>query len=119
MYRIAVLAEKEAEGNHYAEQVERLCGKKGMFPQIVQCTDQKRFFEGITTDTPTNAVVAVSGITGLNTVEHLRSLYPACRIIWCSDQDFSLHAFRLRVDYFLLKPISEEAFEQGLNVWFK
>ena len=39
------------------------------------------------------------------------------RIIWCSDLDFSLHAFRLRVDYFLLEPITEEAFQQGLSTW--
>lgn len=30
---------------------------------------------------------------------------------------FSLHAFRLRVDYFLLEPITEEAFQQGLSTW--
>ena len=54
---------------------------------------------------------------GLNAVEHLRTLFPEMRIIWCSDLDFSLHAFRLRVDYFLLEPITEEAFRQGLSTW--
>jgi len=40
-------------------------------------------------------------------------------MIWCSDLDFSLHAFRLRADYFLMKPVSEEAFQQGLNAWIE
>ena len=43
--------------------------------------------------------------------------FEATRIIWCSELDFSLHAFRLRVDYFLLEPITEEAFRQGLYAW--
>ena len=43
----------------------------------------------------------------------------ACRMIWCSDLDFSLHAFRLRADYFLLEPVSEEAFRRGLNAWIE
>lgn len=68
---------------------------------------------------PTNVVIAFSGVAGLNSAEHLRSLCPTCRIIWCSDLDFSVHAFRLRVDYFLLKPVSEEAVQQSLNTWLE
>ena len=67
---------------------------------------------------PTNAVIALPGVAGLNAVEHLRSVCPACAIIWCSDLDFSLQAFRLRVEYFILEPVSAESFQQGLNVWF-
>ena len=93
MYRIAVLAEQEAERQRYAEQITRFCEAKGLF--------------------------ALSGVAGLNAAEHLRSLCPACRMIWCSDLDFSLHAFRLRADYFLMKPVSEEAFQQGLNAWIE
>ena len=59
------------------------------------------FFETSQKDAPTNAVIALSGVAGLNAAEHLRSLYPKCGIIWCSDLDFSLHVFRLRIDYFL------------------
>ena len=113
MYRIAVLAEQEAERQRYAEQITRFCEAKGLFPQVMQYDDQERFFETAQKDAPTNAVIALSGVAGLNAAEHLRSLCPACRMIWCSDLDFSLHAFRLRADYFLLKPVSEEAFQLG------
>ena len=34
MYRIAVVAEQEREAFHYAEQIARFCGEKGMFPKI-------------------------------------------------------------------------------------
>ena len=117
--RIAVLAEQEAERQRYAEQITRFCEAKGLFPQVMQYDDQERFFETSQKDAPTNAVIALSGVAGLNAAEHLRSLCPACRMIWCSDLDFSLHAFRLRADYFLMKPVSEEAFQRGLNAWIE
>ena len=89
MYHIAVLAEKEMEGQYYAEQIARFAARKA------------------------------SGVAGLNAAKHLRSIYPICGIIWCSVLDFSLHAFMLRVDYFLPKLIAEEAFKQGLIIWFE
>lgn len=119
MYRIAVLAEQEAERQRYAEQITRFCEAKGLFPQVMQYDDQERFFETAQKEAPTNAVIALSGVAGLNAAEHLRSLCPACRMIWCSDLDFSLHAFRLRADYFLMKPVSEKAFQRGLNAWIE
>lgn len=117
MYRIAVLAENEAVGTRRTAQIERFCRENGRFPQIAQYDDPERFFQGALVNAPTNALIALSGVTGLNAAEHLRSLCPACRMIWCSDLDFSLHAFRLRADYFLLEPVSDEALRQALNTW--
>ena len=62
MYRIAVLAEQEAERQRYAEQITRFCESKGLFPQVVQYDDQERFFEAAQKDAPTNAVIALSGV---------------------------------------------------------
>ena len=95
-----------------------LQGKK-LFPQIEQYQNQEEFFEIVAKDGFRNAVISLPGVAGLNAVEHLRTLCPACRIIWCSDLDFSLHAFRLRVDYFLQEPVTEETFWQGLCVWLE
>ena len=117
MYHIAVLAETAAERQRYAAQIEQLCRENGLYPQIAQYSEQERFFDSARDFAPTNAVIALSGVTGLNAAEHLRSLCPACRIIWCSELDFSLHAFRLRADYFLLKPVSAEAFRKALHTW--
>ena len=55
MYRIAVLAEQEAERQRYAEQIIRFCEAKGLFPQVMQYDDQERFFETAQKDAPTNA----------------------------------------------------------------
>ena len=119
MYRIAVLAEQEAERQRYAEQITRFCEAKGLFPQVMQYDDQERFFETAQKADLTNAVIALSGVAGLNAAEHLRSLCPACRMIWCSDLDFSLHAFRMRIEYFFMKPVEEQKIKEGLSIWFE
>ena len=119
MYRIVVLTNSEAQGAFFTEQVSQFCAECGRFPVIEAFCDQEQFFEAARKTPPTNAVIALPGVDGLNAVEHLRALCPRTRIIWCSDLDFSLHAFRLRVDYFLLEPVTEEAFRQGLCVWLE
>ena len=105
MYHIAVLTKSETQETFYREQLSRFCAERGLFPRV-DCKNA-----------PTNAVISLPGVDGLNAVEHLRALFPETRIIWCSELDFSLHAFRLRVDYFLLEPITEEAFRHGLYAW--
>ena len=117
MHRIAVLTNSMAQEAFLAEQLLRFCAEHCLFPQMDCYRDQESFFEAAHNEPLTNALIALPGVDGLNAVEHLRTLCPQTRIIWCSDLDFSLHAFRLRVDYFLLEPITEEAFQQGLSTW--
>ena len=119
MYRIAVVADEESVGRNYETQITRFCTEWGVFPQIELHTSQELFFERIQTVKPTSVVLALSGVAGLNAAEHLRSLCPNCGVIWCSDLDFSLQAFRLRVDYFLMEPITIERLREGLSVWFE
>lgn len=119
IYRIAVVADEESVGRNYETQITRFCTERGVFPQIELHTNQELFFERIQTVKPTSVVLALSGVAGLNAAEHLRSLCPNCGVIWCSDLDFSLQAFRLRVDYFLMEPITIERLREGLSVWFE
>ena len=119
MYRIVVLTESEAQAAFFTEQVSQFCAECGRFPVIETFFNQEQFFESARKTPPTNAVIALPGVDGLNAVEHLRRLCRNTRIIWCSDLDFSLHAFRLRADYFLLEPVTKAAFRQGLCAWLK
>ena len=119
VYRIAVLTNSETRKAFFAEQISRFCSERGLFPNVDGYREQEHFFEAARRIPPTNAVISLPGVDGLNAAEHLRALLPETRIIWCSDLDFSLHAFRLRVDYFLLEPVTEEAFRQGLSIWFE
>ncbi len=118
MYRIAVLSDHEETGQRFAEQVTRFCTEKGIFPAIELHHDQEKFFCHIGRAAPTSVIVALRGVAGLNAAEHLRQICPECGLIWCSDLDFSLHAFRLRAEYFMLLPVSEEMLREGLTVWF-
>ena len=117
VYRIAILTKSEAQGEFLMEQISRFCAERGLFPDLEQYRDPEWFFEAARKTPLTNAVIALPGVDGLNAVEHLRALCPRTRIIWCSDLDFSLHAFRLRADYFLLEPVTEAALRQGLCAW--
>ena len=117
MYCIAVLAVDEKEGQDYAKYIIDYCTERSIFPLVELYQNQESFFEQIQKTVPAVVLLALPGVSGLNAAEHLRSLYPGCGVIWCSDLDFSLHAFRLRADYFLLEPVTKAAFQQGLYVW--
>ena len=116
MYRIAVLADKEQIGHNYANQLISFCSKKGVFPQVEVYRNEEDFFYEIQIYPPTSALISLCRVAGLSVVEHLRTLYPNCGIIWCSDLDFSLHVFRLRVEYFFMEPVENEKFQEGLSV---
>ena len=86
---------------------------------IAILTDQEQFFGRARKTVPTVVFLELPGVSGLNAAEHLRSLYPKCGIIWCSDLDFSLHAFRMRIEYFFMKPVEEQKIKEGLSIWFE
>lgn len=119
MYRIIIVSDKETNGLRYSDRILRFCMNANVFPQVEYYQDQEKFFERVEEITPTSVWIALSGVAGLNAVEHIRTLRPECGIIWCSDLDFSLHAFRLRVEYFFKEPVEDEALEEGLKVWYE
>lgn len=119
MYRIAVLTDRIAIGENYAEQVSRFCAEQGMFPEVALYQDTERFFEHFQELKPSSVLLALQGVAGLNAAEHLHSINPECGMIWCSDLDFSLHAFRIGAEYFFLEPVCEEKFREGMKVWLE
>lgn len=119
MYCIAILTDQEQEGQKSAEYIRNYCTEKHVFPLIEIYQNQEQFFAQTLKTVPTVVFLALPGVSGLNAAEHLRSLYPKCGIIWCSDLDFSLHAFRLRVEYFFREPLNEKMFEEGMDVWLE
>ena len=100
MYHIAVLTSSETQEAFYIEQLSRFCFERGLFPKMDCYRGQELFFDVARINAPTCTVIALPGVAGLNAVEHLRTLFPEMRIIWCSDLDFSL-----------------QAFQQGLSTW--
>lgn len=119
MYRIAVLTDRMNIGAGYADQVSRFCAEQGMFPEIAVYQETENFFEHFQELKPSSVLLALQGVAGLNAAEHLRSISPECGMIWCSDLDFSLHAFRIGAEYFFLEPVCDERLKEGLQVWME
>ena len=119
MYRIAVLTDLKHEGEHYAKVINDYCINQKLFPLLETYQNQEVFFKEIQSNVPDIVLLVLPGVDGLNAAEHLHSLFPVCGIIWCSDLDFSLHAFRLRVAYFFMDPVNELKIQEGLKAWFR
>ena len=95
------------------------CITQKLFPLLETYQNQEVFFKQIQSNVPDIVLLVLPGVDGLNAAEHLHSLFPECGIIWCSDLDFSLHAFRLRVEYFFMEPVNELKIQEGLKAWFR
>ena len=118
MYRIAVLTDLKHEGEHYAKVINDYCINQKLFPLLETYQNQEVFFKEIQSNVPDIVLLVLPGVDGLNAAEHLHSLFPECGIIWCSDLDFSLHAFKLRVEYFFMEPVEEQKLWEGLTACF-
>lgn len=117
MHRIAILGDNVELGRQIVRWTECFFLEQGCFPMIKLYENCELFYETMRESLSCGVIVALSGVRGLNVVEHLRSLNPDCRLIWCSDLDFSLHAYRVWTDYFILYPVTEEEMKRGLSVW--
>ena len=118
MYCIAVLIDEEQKGQDYAEYILNYCADRKIFPLVQIYQDQEKFFGEIQKTVPAIVLLALTGEAGLNAAEHHRSLQPKRKIILCSDLDFSLHAFKLRVEYFFMEPVEEQKLWEGLTACF-
>jgi len=119
VYRIGVLTDKKNNGETYAKMISDYCITQKLFPLLETYQNQEVFFKEIQSNVPDIVLLVLPGVDGLNAAEHLHSLFPECGIIWCSDLDFSLHAFRLRVEYFFMEPVNELKIQEGLKAWFR
>ena len=65
------------------------------------------------------ALVIGPGDAGMALVQEIRAAYPRCGILWGSDRDDSLLAWRMEVDYFFLLPLTREKWDKGLRLWIQ
>lgn len=81
--------------------------------QIRHCGDWQGLSRLIKEKTADAIIVAQDGVSGLDIITGLR--IASGRLIWFSDLDFSIQAYRLCVSYFNMKPISHEKVIQALK----
>lgn len=119
MHNIAILTDNQNLGQQLVGWTKRFCTERGLFPLVELHNDSEEFYKNLKKIKPSGVIVALSGVAGLNASERFHSLCPGCGLIWCSDLDFSLHAYRLRADYFIKAPPSDEELCTGLSIWMK
>lgn len=68
MYHIAVLTKSETQETFYREQLSRFCAERGLFSRVDCYRGQEVFFEVARKNAPTNAVISLPGVDGLNAV---------------------------------------------------
>lgn len=114
MDRIVILADEQADAKQIREMAGKYYAGEKKMPYIETYDDSDVFFREIQRKKPYAAIVAVRGIPGLNAAEHTKALCPECKLIWCSDMEFSLQAYRIRAVYFLMYPLREDELAAGL-----
>lgn len=119
MYHIAILADNNNLGRQLAKWSKCFCTEQNLYPVVELFIDSELFYKAMKETKPDGVIVALYGVAGLNASEHLRSLCPDCGLIWCSDLDFSLQAYRLRAEYFFKTPPTNEEFCEGLSLLIK
>lgn len=62
-------------------------------------------------------VMLCPGDDGLALARELRAAYPRCGILWGSDRDDAIHAWRADVDYFFLLSERDLLWQAGLRLW--
>ena len=71
---------------------------QGKEAQVTGCTDWPELDDMVKPVLPDAVIVAQDGVEGLNTITSARNLVR--RILWFSDMDFRVQAYRLCVPFF-------------------
>ncbi len=119
MYRIVILTNDTHLGELLSQWAKCFCAERRFFPTIELHKDTASLCQSLRFTNPDGVIVALPGVEGLNAVEHLRMLCPRCGVIWCSELDFSLQAYRLRAEYFIKAPATDAELRQGLGLWLE
>ena len=86
---------------------------QGREAQVTGCADWPELDGMVKQALPDAVIVAQDGVDGLNTVTSARNLVR--RILWFSDMDFRVQAYRLCVPVFCRKPVSRQKMEQAIS----
>ena len=111
MGKMIVCDGNAAEQEHLID-LARQC-LQGKEAQVTGCADWPELDGMVRQALPDAVIVAQDGVEGLNTITSARNL--ARRILWFSDMDFRVQAYRLCVPFFCQKPVSRQKMEQAIS----
>ena len=86
---------------------------QGKEVQVTGCADLPELDGMVKQALPDAVIMAQDGVEGLNTITSARNLVR--RILWFSDMDFRVQAYRLCIPFFCRKPVSRQKMEQAMS----
>ncbi len=117
MLNVIVCDGDEAERRAVMDLVRRAGTDKGVAVSAEGCADWEGLAGRVLVSEPDVVVVAQDGVEGLDTVTSAGAL--AGRIVWFSDLDFGVQAYRLCVSYFGKKPVTPGKIERALDRFWR
>ena len=112
MWNVIICGGDAAEQGRLTAYIRLCCNKTGSDVRIEECADWPALARKVKHTEPDLVVVVQDGVEGLDTITSARLL--AGKIIWFSDLDFGVQAYRLCVSYFCRKPVTYQKVERAV-----
>lgn len=113
MIRIMICDDEQQERKQLIKDVQQWCEKRTQPALIEFCENWSDLAEKIKCRKPDLLIIANNGVAGLDLVTNALALMH--KILWFSDLDFSLQAYRLCLPYFCQKPLTSAKVEYALD----
>lgn len=103
----------EKESDLIEKYIYEYCKNKEIAICIQCCKDWQELRELLKKEEPDVVIIAQNGVEGLDIITGMKII--SGKLIWFSDLDFGLQAYRLCVSYFNMKPISYDKMAHALD----
>lgn len=113
MWNIVICNGNKTEQQQLLEYIKRWCSENDREASVEICSDWTELYEKLSHTEPDTIIIAQDGVTGLDTITS--SHFPPSKIIWFSDLDFAMQAYRLCISWFGKKPVSYTMIDKALS----
>ena len=113
MLKIMICDELDRERDQIIQDVRRWCDERSQPALIEFCRGWPELADKLKQGGYDLVIVSQEGVKGLDLITSARPLLD--RIIWFSDLDFALQAYRLCVSYFAMTPVTGLKVERALD----
>lgn len=113
MWEMIVCDGDKSERRRLMDLAHQCLEEKKLEAKVIGCSDWPELEEAVKQKLPDIVIVAQDSVEGLNTITSAPLLHR--KIIWFSDLDFGVQAYRLCVPFFCQKPITQKKMEQALT----
>lgn len=112
MWSVVVCDGDETERELILEYIRRFSGERNQESTAEGCAGWPELYEKLKQAEPDVIIIAQNGVAGLNTITSIH--LPPRKLIWFSDLDFSLQAYRLCIPWFGSKPVTYQKMKHAL-----